>query len=180
MLEQLLITRFDLTLGGDHRRISLGLRLVQGVHRLGETVLLSLHARDELTVTLRDMFGLRLRSGSTLAVLPYSAATNSGRQTPMSCWIIEQSIDRLIPGARPVVLDARRGKKFTLRSRKNRRNLDDAITGEVARYVSHRQAAALASPLSRQRSRSVTCSWPSLIIWPYSSSPNAPIVSCAC
>jgi len=40
------------------------------------------------------------------------------------------------------VPDTRRGRKFTLHGRENRTDLDNAITGEVARYVSHWHAAA--------------------------------------
>jgi hypothetical protein len=83
--------------------------------------------RGELTVALRDVFGLRLRSGRRLAVLP-CLGSHELRQSDADVLlrIIEQSIDRLLPGSQPVVLDTRRGKKFTLHSRKNRRDLDDA------------------------------------------------------
>lgn len=97
----------------------------------------------ELTVTLRDVFGLRLRSGRMMAVLPYVGSHQLQQaDADVMLRIIEQSIDQLLPGTQPVVLDTRRGKKFTLHGRKNRRDLDDAITGEVARYVTHWQAAA--------------------------------------
>lgn len=97
----------------------------------------------ELTVTLRDVFGLRLHSGRLLAVLPYVGG-HELRQTDADVMlrIIEQSIDQILPEAQPAVLDTRRSKKFTLHSRKNRKDLDDAIAGEVARYVTHWQAAA--------------------------------------
>jgi hypothetical protein len=99
--------------------------------------------RGELTVTLRDVFGLRMSSSRMMVVLPYVGGHQLQQaDADVILTIIEQSIDRLLPGAQPVVLDTRRSKKFTLHCRKNRRDLDDAITGEVARYVTHWQAAA--------------------------------------
>jgi hypothetical protein len=100
-------------------------------------------SQGPLTITLRDLFGVRLKSGKTLAVLPYVGSQElSQAEANIVLRIMELSMDQIQPMARPVVLDTRRGKPFMLRSNTNRRDLDAAIVGEVARYIHHWRAAA--------------------------------------
>ncbi|GAA0253050.1 hypothetical protein GCM10010492_62090 [Saccharothrix mutabilis subsp. mutabilis] len=97
----------------------------------------------DLTLRVRPHLGLRLPDDSTAAVLVYvkerpmtQEAANVGLR------ILQRTIDRTLPGATPLLLDARRGRAFRMSRRTNLAKLDALIAAEAAGYVVHWRMSA--------------------------------------
>lgn len=94
----------------------------------------------ELDLTVRPDLGLRYADGSSTAVLAYLKEPPLTREVAtIGLRILQQALGEDV---RPLVLDARRGKQFTLFARTNVRHVDALIAGEVAGYVTHWRLAA--------------------------------------
>lgn len=110
----------------------------------GVSVPSALWSEQALNVTLarQSLLGLRYTSGVVEVVLPYLKEPELNRELASpTLRILERSMDDLIPGAEPMVLDVRRGRPLRLHSKTNRTHLDALITGEAAKYLAHWQAA---------------------------------------
>ncbi|MEU7526793.1 hypothetical protein AB0A74_13770 [Saccharothrix sp. NPDC042600] len=97
----------------------------------------------DLTLRVKPHLGLRLPDDSTAAVLVYvkerpmtQEAANVGLR------ILQRTIDRTLPGATPLLLDARRGRAFRMSRRTNLAKLDALIAAEAAGYVVHWRMSA--------------------------------------
>ncbi len=96
-----------------------------------------------LTVTLRHMIGLREADGSQFVVLTYVKDLELTQDmADLLLRILELKMPDILPGATPIVLDARRGKQFKLRKNANRNDLDAVLAAEAMKYVTHWMAAA--------------------------------------
>lgn len=99
--------------------------------------------QENLSVKLHSLIGLRLNDGSKIALLPYVKAPKlTTGAANMVLRILECEIDAVLPDAKPMVLDTRRGVTFKLRANTNRRDLDALLAAEAAKYVTHWKAAA--------------------------------------
>ncbi|MEJ2856452.1 MULTISPECIES: hypothetical protein [unclassified Saccharothrix] len=97
----------------------------------------------DLTLRVRPHLGLRMPDDSTAAVLVYvkeppmtQEAANVGLR------ILQRTIDKTLPGATPLLLDARRGRAFRMSRRTNLAKLDALIAAEAAGYVVHWRMSA--------------------------------------
>lgn len=97
----------------------------------------------DLTLRVKPHLGLRLPDDSTAAVLVYvkerpmtQEAANVGLR------ILQRTIDHTLPGATPLLLDARRGRAFRMSRRTNLAKLDALIAAEAAGYVVHWRMSA--------------------------------------
>lgn len=97
----------------------------------------------DLALRVRPHLGLRLPDGSRAAVLVYvkevpmtQEAANTGLR------ILQQTVRDVLPGATPLVLDARRGRAFRMSRRTNLAKLDALIAAEAAGYVVHWRMSA--------------------------------------
>ncbi|WP_308258607.1 hypothetical protein [Saccharothrix obliqua] len=100
-------------------------------------------ASGELTLRVKPHLGLRMPDGSTAVVLTYvkeppltQEAANVGLR------ILQQTLPGTLPGATPLVLDARRGRAFRMGKRTNLAKLDALIAAEAAGYVVHWRMSA--------------------------------------
>ncbi|GAA4615586.1 hypothetical protein [Saccharopolyspora hordei] len=96
-----------------------------------------------VTVSRRSALALRYRDGRTEVVLPYlkepELASDSAN---VALRVLEHLAPSLLPGARPMVLDVRRGRAFRLRRNANRDELDAVLAAEAAKYLTHWAAMA--------------------------------------
>ncbi|MDX3656257.1 hypothetical protein PV646_02955 [Streptomyces sp. ID05-26A] len=96
-----------------------------------------------LTVTVRNLLGIRLSNGKLLLVAPYCKEPELDQESAdILLYILESVVDQALPGATPVLWDLRRGKAFTLHARANRPELDVAVRGLVAKYLTEWDLAA--------------------------------------
>jgi hypothetical protein len=96
-----------------------------------------------LTVSLRNLLGIRLSNGKLLLVAPYCKEPELNQESAdILLYILESVVDQALPGATPVLWDVRRGKSFTLHARANRPELDVAVRGLVAKYLTEWGLAA--------------------------------------
>lgn len=97
----------------------------------------------DLTLKVRPHLGLRMPNGSTEAVLVYVKEQPLTREAAtVGLRILQHTIEDTLPGATPVVLDARRGTAFRMAKRTNIAKLDALIAAESAGYVLHWQLSA--------------------------------------
>jgi hypothetical protein len=96
-----------------------------------------------LEVKLHRLIGLRYSAQKTEVVFPYvkESELTPDAANPM-LRVLEQEMPSLLPGARPMLLDVRRGKPFRLRRNTNRNDLDAFLAAEAAKYTTHWQSAA--------------------------------------
>ncbi|MFD1149028.1 hypothetical protein [Saccharothrix hoggarensis] len=97
----------------------------------------------ELALRVRPHLGLRMPDGERAAVLVYvkeppmtQEAANVGLR------ILQQTTADTLPGATPLLLDARRGRAFRMSRRTNLAKLDALIAAEAAGYVVHWRMSA--------------------------------------
>ncbi|MFD8498012.1 hypothetical protein [Amycolatopsis sp. NPDC059657] len=97
----------------------------------------------DLTIVVRNLIGLRLRTGEQELVLPYvkEPALDQATADFLLC-LMEEVIDQALPGAKPVIWDTRRGKAFRLRANTNRRSLGACLRGLAAKYLREWDLAA--------------------------------------
>ncbi|MFI9812463.1 hypothetical protein [Saccharothrix variisporea] len=97
----------------------------------------------DLTLRVRPHLGLRMPDGSTAAVLVYVKETPMTQEAAnVGLRILQRTIDATLPGATPLVLDARRGRAFRMSRRTNLAKLDALIAAEAAGYVVHWRMSA--------------------------------------
>jgi hypothetical protein len=99
--------------------------------------------QDELSITVRDLIGGRLPNGDEVVIVTYvkEAPLLAAGADPV-LRLLEQRMDAILPGAKPIVLDTRRSKPFRLRSNANRNDLDAFLIGVAAQYIAHWNAIA--------------------------------------
>ncbi|MFB9906806.1 hypothetical protein [Allokutzneria oryzae] len=98
---------------------------------------------SELTIVLRDLLGIRLTSGKLLLVAPYCKELELHQDAAdILLLMMESVLDQALPGATPVVWDTRHGQAFRLHARTNRRILEVAARGLVAKYLREWSLAA--------------------------------------
>ncbi|MFI9006611.1 hypothetical protein ACIGNX_05170 [Actinosynnema sp. NPDC053489] len=97
----------------------------------------------ELALRVRPHLGLRLPDGSRAAVLVYvKEAPLTQEAANVGLRILQQTMADTLPGAVPLVLDARRGRAFRMSRRTNLAKLDALIAAEAAGYVVHWRMSA--------------------------------------
>lgn len=97
----------------------------------------------DLTLRVRPHLGLRMPDGSTAAVLVYVKETPMTQEAAnVGLRILQHTIDKTLPGATPLLLDARRGRAFRMSRRTNLAKLDALIAAEAAGYVVHWRMSA--------------------------------------
>ena len=97
----------------------------------------------DLTLRVRPHLGLRLPDGSKAAVLVYvKEAPITQEAANVGLRILHQTVGDTLPGAVPLVLDARRGRAFRMSRRTNLAKLDALIAAEAAGYVVHWRMSA--------------------------------------
>ncbi|NUT54112.1 MAG: hypothetical protein HOV94_43505 [Saccharothrix sp.] len=97
----------------------------------------------ELALRVRPHLGLRMPDGSRAAVLVYvKEAPMTQEAADVGLRILQQTAADTLPGAVPLVLDARRGRAFRLSRRTNLAKLDALIAAEAAGYVVHWRMSA--------------------------------------
>ncbi|XVV05136.1 hypothetical protein ACQPW3_06975 [Actinosynnema sp. CA-248983] len=100
-------------------------------------------AAGDLTLRVRPHLGLRLPDASTAAVLVYMKERPMTQEAAnVGLRILQRTIDRTLPGATPLLLDARRGRAFRMAKRTNLAKLDALIAAEAAGYVVHWRMSA--------------------------------------
>ncbi|WP_433873374.1 hypothetical protein [Saccharopolyspora sp. CA-218241] len=96
-----------------------------------------------ITVSGRSAVALRYADGGTEVVLPYLKEPElDGGTANLALRVLERAMPDLLPGARPMVLDVRRGRPLRLRRNANRAELDALIAAESAKYLVHWDAVA--------------------------------------
>lgn len=91
---------------------------------------------DELTVRIRNHIGLELTRNRTVVTFMYfkqPPLTSEGAKAGLR--ILEQCMAVILPGARPAVLDARRGKLHTASGNRNLTRIDRWLRVEAAGYL---------------------------------------------
>jgi hypothetical protein len=97
----------------------------------------------DLTLRVRPHLGLLAPDGSRSAVLVYVKEAPMTQETAnVGLRILQQTVPDTLPGAEPLVLDARRGRAFRMSRRTNLAKLDALIAAEAAGYVVHWRMSA--------------------------------------
>ncbi|WP_202918960.1 hypothetical protein [Saccharothrix deserti] len=97
----------------------------------------------DLALRVRPHLGLRMPDGSRAAVLVYmKEAPMTQEAANVGLRILQQTVSDTLPGAIPLVLDARRGRAFRMSRRTNLAKLDALIAAEAAGYVVHWRMSA--------------------------------------
>ncbi|RKT52995.1 hypothetical protein [Saccharothrix australiensis] len=97
----------------------------------------------ELSLRVRPHLGLRMPDGSTAAVLVYLKEREMTQESAnVGLRILQRTVADTLPGATPLVLDARRGRAFRMAKRTNLAKLDALIAAEAAGYVVHWRMSA--------------------------------------
>lgn len=92
----------------------------------------------DLTLKVRPHLGLRKKDGTTYAVLVHTKEAPLTREAAnVGLRILQHTISDTLPGATPLVLDARRGKAYQMPVRTNLGKLDVLIAAEAVGYVTH-------------------------------------------
>lgn len=98
----------------------------------------------ELTLKVRPHLGLRKKDGSTYAVLVHTKEVPLTREAAnVGLRILQHTMQDTLPGATPMVLDARRGKAYQMPARTNLGKLDVLIAAEAMGYVTHWKLSGL-------------------------------------
>ncbi|MEV0678007.1 hypothetical protein AB0I60_15975 [Actinosynnema sp. NPDC050436] len=97
----------------------------------------------ELSLRVRPHLGLRMPDGSTAAVLVYTKEPVMTQEAAnVGLRVLQQTTADTLPGATPLLLDARRGRAFKMAKRTNLTKLDALIAAEAAGYVVHWRMSA--------------------------------------
>lgn len=97
----------------------------------------------DLTLKVRPHLGLRRKDGTTYAVLVHTKEAPLTREAAnVGLRILQHTVDENLPGAVPMVLDARRGKAYQMATRTNLAKLDVLIAAEAVGYVTHWRMSA--------------------------------------
>ena len=92
---------------------------------------------------MRPHLGLIAPDGSRAAVMVYVKEPPLTQESAnVALRILQQTMDDVLPGATPLVLDARRGQAFRMSRRTNLTKLDALIAAEAAGYVVHWRMSA--------------------------------------
>jgi hypothetical protein len=98
----------------------------------------------ELTLKVRPHLGLRKKDGSAYAVLVHTKEVPLTREAAnVGLRILQHTVADTLPGAIPMVLDARRGKAYQMPARTNLGKLDVLIAAEAMGYVTHWKLSGL-------------------------------------
>lgn len=98
----------------------------------------------ELTLKVRPHLGLRKKDGTTYAVLVHTKEVPLTREAAnVGLRILQHTVADTLPGAVPMVLDARRGKAYQMPARTNLGKLDVLIAAEAMGYVTHWKLSGL-------------------------------------
>ena len=97
----------------------------------------------DLTLRVRPHLGLIAPDGSRAAVTVYvKEAPLTQEAANVALRVMQQTMADVLPGAAPLVLDARRGRAFRMSRRTNLAKLDALIAAEAAGYVVHWRMSA--------------------------------------
>ena len=97
----------------------------------------------DLTIKLNHVVGLVLPDGSrVLALLYFKEAVLAAAGSRPALRIIEYKVDDTLPGARPAILDVRRGKLVYMAANVDPGKLDRLLVAEATGYLTHWQAIA--------------------------------------
>lgn len=97
----------------------------------------------DLTLRVRPHLGLRFPDGTRAAVLVHvKEAPMTQEAATIALRILQQTVPDTLPGAMPLVLDARRGRAYRMSRRTNLAKLDALIAAEAAGYVVHWRMSA--------------------------------------
>lgn len=92
----------------------------------------------DLTLKVRPHLGLRKKDGSAYVVLVHTKEAPLTREAAnVALRILQHTVGDTLPGATPMVLDARRGKAYQMPARTNLGKLDVLIAAEAVGYVTH-------------------------------------------
>jgi len=92
----------------------------------------------DLTLKVRPHLGLRKKDGSAYVVLVHTKEAPLTREAAnVALRILQHTVADTLPGAIPMVLDARRGKAYQMPVRTNLGKLDVLIAAEAVGYVTH-------------------------------------------
>lgn len=92
----------------------------------------------DLTLKVRPHLGLRKKDGSAYVVLVHTKEAPLTREAAnVALRILQHTVGDTLPGATPMVLDARRGKAYQMPVRTNLGKLDVLIAAEAVGYVTH-------------------------------------------
>jgi hypothetical protein len=95
---------------------------------------------NDLTLKVRPHLGLRQRNGTTYAVLIHTKEHELTREAAnVALRLLQHTVE---PDMIPLVLDARRGKSYTMSRRTNLAKLDVLIAAEAIGYVAHWRMSA--------------------------------------
>ncbi|MFD4676172.1 hypothetical protein ACFWNN_41055 [Lentzea sp. NPDC058450] len=98
----------------------------------------------ELTLKVRPHLGLRKKDGTSYAVLVHTKEAPLTREAAnVALRILQHTVADTLPGATPMVLDARRGKAYQMPARTNLGKLDVLIAAEAMGYVTHWKLSGL-------------------------------------
>lgn len=108
----------------------------------GVKVSTGVHEIEGLTVTLSNFLGWRYANKTEL-VLPYlkKKPLTYGSANPLLC-LLELEVHHLLPDAKPVIFDVRRGKVLRLHNNVKRKDHYAYVRAEAAKYVTHWHAMA--------------------------------------
>jgi len=109
----------------------------------GVKVAESAWSEAELQVRMHQMLGVRLLTGEQLLVAPYcKEPVLDPESADVLLYLMESQVKQMLPEATPVVFDTRRGRRFKLHRRANRRQLDACARGMAVGYVRQWELAA--------------------------------------
>ncbi len=92
----------------------------------------------DLSLKVRPHLGLRKKDGSAYVVLVHTKEAPLTREAAnVALRILQHTVGDTLPGATPMVLDARRGKAYQMPVRTNLGKLDVLIAAEAVGYVTH-------------------------------------------
>jgi hypothetical protein len=92
----------------------------------------------DLTINIKHHVGLRRKDGQTVAALLYlkqQPLTQAGANVGLR--ILDQSMDRVLPGGQAAVIDVRRAKTYRIRANQKLGSLDNWIESEAIGYLAH-------------------------------------------
>jgi hypothetical protein len=117
---------------------------LKGFRATGVPVEGATYRAGELTLKVRPHLGLRKKDGTAYAVLVHTKESPLTREAAnVGLRILQHTVADTLPGAVPMVLDARRGKAYQMPARTNLGKLDVLIAAEAMGYVTHWKLSGL-------------------------------------